>query len=1078
MVRCRRCGEENPERFRLCGFCGAELAVSESSRETRKTVTVVFSDLEGSTAMGEKLDSEAVREVMSRYFDEMRSALERHGGTIEKYIGDAIMAVFGLPRLHEDDALRAVRAAAEMRDALAALNAELDRRWGVTIGNRTGVNTGEVVAGDPVTGQRLVTGDTVNTAARLEQAAPTNEVLIGEATFRLVRHAVDVEPVNALELKGKALPVPAYRLVSIRGVEGVERRSHARLVGRRRELAMLEAAFATATSRSTCRMVTLVAEAGVGKSRLIEELASRIPPESRIVRGRCLAYGRGVTFWPLLEIARDAAGIGGDDSPADAVARLLEVASPDGGEAVTRVATAIGLADGGYSLDEVFWGARRFLELIAADRPLVVVFDDVHWAEDALLDLIEYVAATSTTAPLMLVCAARPNLFELRTGWREKHTDVIELAPLSDEESAVVAENVVGATGLPNAVLQRVVAAAEGNPLFVEQLLSMLVDDGRLRREDNRWVAVGDISELALPASIQALLAARLDLLPPAERAVIETASVVGLAFDEEPVRELVADDLRPDVHTHIAALVARRLVEPHSAKSGSHRFQHILVRDAAYQGILKRERASLHERFADWAERTARAHDRGTEVEEILGFHLERARTFLAELGPLDDHGLDLGRRASAHLGAAGRRAFGRGDMAAAANLLRRAVALHETGAKERADLLPELAEAMQELGEFASAQSYADEALVDARALGDATLEADAILTGLLVQHHVTSDLAAWRTEVDRETARIIPLLDGETSAVVLTKAWRMVSYVHGTVCHWEETALASQRAMVHARAGGDRSREARAASSLAQALGLGPTSVPEAVARLEAILAAGLSNGRAEAMVLLQLGQLLAMAGRFDEGRSTCDRGCRLIEDRGGGVLGNATSIAGPARVELLADRPAAAEELLRRDVEALTAIDERYYLPVVAGVWAHALYELGRFDEATAGAATAEQHAADDDVEAQALWRSVRAKLLTRSGRTAEGLALAEQAVVILRETDATAMQADALLDLAAVHALRGAQDEAVSAATEARMRYGLKGHLVGVRRAEALLGTLGERAPWAARPEADAAQAPT
>src|SRR5438067_11445302 len=288
MQICPACGEENPDRFRLCGFCGTALAPARAPQEVRKTVTIVFSDLKGSTAMGEKVDSEAVREVMSRYFDEMRAALERHGGTIEKYIGDAIMAVFGLPRLHEDDALRAVRAAAEMRDKLAALNEELDQRWGVTVGNRTGVNTGEVVAGDPSTGQRLVTGDTVNTAARLEQAAPTNEVLLGDATYRLVRHAVEVEPVEPLELKGKAERVPAYRLVSALAAESVERQHDSPLVGRTRELGVLEDELQAAVRDRVCRLVTVTAQAGVGKSRLIEEFGRLTSSHARMVRGRCL----------------------------------------------------------------------------------------------------------------------------------------------------------------------------------------------------------------------------------------------------------------------------------------------------------------------------------------------------------------------------------------------------------------------------------------------------------------------------------------------------------------------------------------------------------------------------------------------------------------------------------------------------------------------------------------------------------------------------------------------------------------------------------------------------------------------
>src|SRR5438552_11380802 len=275
MRTCPNCGEENPERFRLCGFCGTPLAPALSPQEVRKTVTIVFSDLKGSTAMGEKLGSEAVREGRSRYFDEMRAALERHGGTVEKYIGDAIMAVFGLPRLHEDDALRAVRAAAEMRDKLAALNEELDQRWGVTVGNRTGVNTGEVVAGDPSTGQRLVTGDTVNTAARLEQAAPTNEVLLGHPTYRLVRDAVEVEPVEPLELKGKAERVPAYRLISVEETDIVERDHGRPLVGRTRELEILTRELESAVRESSCRLATIFAQAGVGKSRVTEGFASQ-----------------------------------------------------------------------------------------------------------------------------------------------------------------------------------------------------------------------------------------------------------------------------------------------------------------------------------------------------------------------------------------------------------------------------------------------------------------------------------------------------------------------------------------------------------------------------------------------------------------------------------------------------------------------------------------------------------------------------------------------------------------------------------------------------------------------------------
>src|SRR5581483_10184370 len=391
MQVCPGCGEENPDKFRLCGFCGTPLAPALPPQEVRKTVTIVFSDLKGSTNLGEALDSESLREVMSRYFDEMRAELERHGGTIEKFIGDAVMAVFGLPTLHEDDALRAVRAAAGMKRALERLNGELERVWGVRLTNRTGVNTGEVVAGDPSAGQRLVTGDAVNVAARLEQAAPANEVLLGELTYRLVKDAVEVEAVEPLELKGKAERVPAYRLLSVREQgEGWTRRRDAPMVGREQELDTLLASFDAAVAERACRLATVVGDAGVGKSRLNEEFLASIGERARVLSGRCLSYGEGITFWPLVEVVRQAASIEEEDTPGVARAKLVSLAGPEGDDVVERVASAIGLSPETFPIEELFWGARKLLESLAREQPLVVLFDDIHWAEPTFLDLVEH----------------------------------------------------------------------------------------------------------------------------------------------------------------------------------------------------------------------------------------------------------------------------------------------------------------------------------------------------------------------------------------------------------------------------------------------------------------------------------------------------------------------------------------------------------------------------------------------------------------------------------------------------------------------------------------------------------------
>jgi len=1058
MVLCPNCGEENPEKFRLCGFCGTALAPTLPPQEVRKTVTIVFSDLKGSTAMAEKLDSEAVREVMSRYFDEMRGALELHGGTIEKYIGDAIMAVFGLPRVHEDDALRAVRAAVEMRERLAMLNEELDQRWGVTIGNRTGVNTGEVVAGDVTTGQRLVTGDTVNTAARLEQAAPTCEVLIGEATYRLVRHAVEVESVEPLELKGKAERVPAYRLISAREAESVERRHDSPLVGRARELAVLTDELAAAAHDDSCRLVTIIAQAGVGKSRLIEEFVHIARPGARVVKGRCLPYGRGITFWPLVEIVRDAAAIRDDDAPEDARAKLLQVAGPGGEDAVARVASAVGLAETDYPLDEVFWGTRKLLERQAARQPLVVIFEDIHWAESAFLDLIEHLETTAR-APLFLLCAARPDLFEHRPEWSERKGPLIELEPLSDEDSELIVEHLLGDAPFPAEARNRIIASAEGNPLFVQQVLSMMIDDGLLRKENGRWVPTGDLSDLAIPGTIQALLAARLDLLTPHERAVIEPASVIGLVFEEAAVDELVPDVVRPEVESHLVSMTEKQLVRPELDESDlDYRFHHILIRDAAYQGILKRARATMHERFANWGERVNRERDRQAQFDEILGYHLEQAYQYLLELGPLDEHGQELGRRAATRLSDAGRRAFARGDMAAAANLLRRSAALLPTEDPARLKLLPDLGEAMMEIGEFAWAEVYLDEALSAALAAEDDLLHADTLLTRLLVRHHATDDLDAWRAEVKRETATLIQVLEEREAYNEAAKAWRMVAFVHGIACEWEETAAAQRRAIHYARLAGNARQEARMSGAYSISLWSGPTPLPEAIAACEEILARGLASRQSEALVLCSLSLLVAMNGEYDRARELYRRGRSILDDLGAVVLAAWTSLTS-GRVELLAGDLEAAEAELRRDYQQLVELGELFYRPSVAVLLAQTLYAQNRLADAEELATAAAEIAAADDIEPQAGWRSVKAKILARQGETAEAILFARAAVELLGQTDDVPSRIESLVDLAEVLAAAGNEDEARVALQDARELCRLKQLTIQLGRVDALLDEL-------------------
>jgi class 3 adenylate cyclase/tetratricopeptide (TPR) repeat protein len=1058
---CAKCGEDNPPRFRLCGFCGTPLAQPLALQEVRKTVTIVFSDLQGSTSLGEKLDSESLREVLSRYFDVMRSVLEEHGGTIEKYIGDAIMAVFGLPRVHEDDALRAVSAAAGMKQALESLNEELNRRWGVRLVNRTGVNTGEVVAGDPTSGQRLVSGDTVNVAARLEQAAPALETLIGESTYRLVRHAVEVERVEPLELKGKSERVPAYRLAGVKRSNQSPRRVETPLVGRDAELTLLLNALGQAVSGHVPQVVTVLADPGLGKTRLLEELIQFASTTARVLRGRCLSYGRGITFWPLLEIVREAADVQSTDRPRLARHRL-DALLPGAPDAVARIASAVGYGETTFPLQEIYWGVRKLFESLATERPLVVVIEDIHWAEAAFLELVEYIA-THVSGSLLLICSGRPELLEVRPAWAARAGWLrLDLQPLTGDNSARLIDNLLGDAELPPQVRERVVHAAEGNPLFVEQLLSMLVDDGLIRRESDGWRVTRDLAELAVPGSIQALLAARLELLTNEERAVLEPASVVGLIFRQDALEELVPDALRDKVQTHLAQLVRKRLVQPDTDNDGErwYRFHHILIRDTAYRRLLKRTRASLHERFADWGERVNRDREGAVEYQEIHGYHLEQAHGYLSELGPLDAHGHQVGARAAGHLSAAGRRAFERGDMGAAANLLRRSTGLLPESDPARLTLLPDLSEALMESGELTAAEALLDAAITSAEAIGDQRLLADATLSRLIAQGRA-ADLGTWREDIEQATARLIPILQDLRADAELAKAWRLVAAVHGTVCSFERVVVAEERGIEHARRAGNRRQEAKMSAALAQALRNGPTPVPEAIRRCQEILASGLVDQQAEALTMLHVAYLHALAGDVAPARRFYGEARQRLADLGAGLIGSRTSLV-IGRVELLANDLGTAEGALRLDYDTLGRMGERYHRPLIGALLAQCLYAAGRHAEALVLSGEVEKNAAPDDVEAQALWRCVRAKLLVGMGYVDEALWLTGQAVNILEPTDAPIMKGDVVVDRALVLLDAGREDEAVDTLLHARELYLSKEATLPLSKTDALLRSLSRR----------------
>ncbi len=1050
MQVCPSCGEENPAKFRLCGFCGTPLAVARPRHEVRKTVTVLFSDLKGSTDLGEALDSEALREVMARYFDEMQAILVGHGGTIEKFIGDAIMAVFGLPRLHEDDAMRAVRAAVEMQQALATLNEELRRRWGVELANRTGVNTGEVVAGDPAAGQRLVTGDAVNVAARLEQAAPEREVLIGEATYRLVREAVDVEVLEPLPLKGKAEPVAAYRLLGVRAGEGFARRLDTPVVGREHELDLLLQAYTRTRDRREPSLVTILGDAGVGKTRLAAEFFSRVETEARVLRGRCLSYGEGITFWPLGEIVRQLAAIGDEDTAESGYAKLLAVL-PDEPQVVERIAGVIGLTGDSFGVEDTTWATRRLLETVARERPLVVCVEDIHWAEATFLELVEQVVSTAADVPLLVLCTARHDVLEGRPTWGHELTDALRLPlePLSSDQSSLIVDHLLGGAQLPAGLGRRISDAAAGHPLYVEQFVSMLIDQRRLRSEEGRWVLDRPNESLSVPSTIVALLAARVDALEDDERGVVDRGSVIGQIFYRGAVEDLSPEPMREGVGPALLALTAKQLVAAGGESIGQQEtfsFRHQLIRDAVYAGLLKRARAEFHERFGDWLERVAGA--RLLEYEEILGYHLEQANRYRSELGPLDPDGQALGVRAAAWLGSAGRRAFSRGDMPAASKLLGRAVALLPETNSERIELQCDLAEALLDLGELERAQLVAAEAIAAAGLLGDQRLVAVANLVQLLVRF--VTDSAGWSDAVTREAERAVPVLEEVGDHAGLARAWRLIGSVHGTACRYADAERAVQQAIDHARLAADRRQELRNLPAYATSALYGPMPVDDAVERCIQILEQAPGDLRTEGIVRCNLAQLHAMAGRFDEARDLYRAGRATFEELGGALFIASTSLDS-GQVELLADDPEAALAELGPDHDALEAMGERYLRSTITALMAQAHLAAGRMEEADRLAQVCEGLSAPDDVEAQAMWRSTRARVLAAHDADA-AVRLAREAVDLARTTDGLAMQANALLELATVLAGLGRAADATEAADEAAELYQRKGHLVGVARA--------------------------
>ncbi len=655
--------------------------------EERKLVSLLFADVVDSTVLGAQHDPELVRSVMVRYFARMKEIAETHGGTVEKFIGDAVMVVFGVPRLHEDDAERAVRAALAMRDAVA----ELNRGLRIALALRIGVNSGEVVAGVGDDRQFLVTGDAVNVAARLQQGADPDEVVVGARTERLTRDAIEYEPREPITAKGKTAPVPAFRALRARTAVPESHRDTPALVGREWELRQLLDAFARASDERAGYLVTIVGNAGVGKSRLVAEVLARLAQRAdvRILKGRCLPYGAGITYWPLMDVLREDAGIKPSDDRAAALTklgeRLAQLVSSDRLQAIqARIALVLSLESADAALPtvppariavELSWGVRQYLEAIAARGPLVVVIDDLQWADPTALDVLAQLTDRSSAVPLLLICIARPELLERYASWSAGRADasLLMLEPLDESDTRTLLSRLVGVADLPPLVGSWVVERSAGNPLFCEEFVRMLIEAHELELADGQWRAKGSAADLALPETIQSIVAARIDGLQPAEKTALQQASIIGERFALDELLVLGGElGAAPEALLRKGFFIADR----DDPSGRSLRFKHILIRDAAYAGLTKAERAELHEHFADFQAQTAA--DRLIEYEEIIGYHLEQAIHHRQQLGLDDERTRALAGRAAQMLGAAGIRALQRGDAVTSNRLLERCAAVY----------------------------------------------------------------------------------------------------------------------------------------------------------------------------------------------------------------------------------------------------------------------------------------------------------------------------------------------------------------------------------------------------------------
>ena len=1009
-------------------------AAQPEPTEGRKTVTAAVLDLIIDRRDHRELDPEIVSRVAARSFELVSRSVERHRGLLYRLVDARAIAVFGAPSVHEDDALRATRALLEACEALGELGAELDRELGVRLGVRAGIEAGVALVGREQAGELSITGNVITAAVRASEAAATGEILIGGSAHALLGGAVRVQPVAGGQDEHRH-----WRLLEIvPGASASARRHDAPLVGRTDELLELGHALERVARERRCLLVTVLGDAGIGKSRLALELRAQHEGELTVISGACRSYGEGVTFSPIADLVEELIGDGGlhariaahlaGDAEADTIASVISAAVESGEPPGT---------------EELFRAVRKLLEALARERPLMVVLEDIHWAEPTFLDLVEHIAEWSRQVPILLLCLARPELLEDRPSWGGGKVSAITfpLEPLSRAESITLIEQHLGGRGLPTDAQARIASFAGGNPFFVEQLVAMVAQEPQFA------------DELSSPPSVQALLGARLDRLSVEERALLDHASVLGVEFAFDALAELLPDQLAEAGQAGLQRLAHKGLVRPLDLgiqDPGTWTFAHALIREAAYDSLSKRHRAALHARLADWFEGTTRR--QLPELDELAGYHLEQAYGYRRELGESDEAVLNLAERGAARLASAGRRAYASGDMPAAVSLLTRATRLLAVGHADRPEMLADLGEALRDAGRLDLADLTLIEAIEAADRSGDANAGAQALVVRW--QLRLQTDPNVSFDEAVSAIGATIDHLHELGQERGLAKAWLTLAEIPWLRGQAAASEQALERGLGHARTVGDRRTEAQSLNALAGIALLGPMPAKQAIKRCEDVLRQVSGEGRVAASALRALAGLHAMEGRFDEAWAYLGRDRAILADLGLKIVASSSAEVG-GLVGLLADDPGRAESELRWGYEVVDEMGDRNALATVAAHLAEAVLVQGRNAEALALTEISEEAGAPDDLTVQILWRAPRARVLAGKGELDRAEQLAREAVELAERTDFLNLHADALMALADVlHAAGRPTDEATAAAVTL---YERKGNLIsaaGVRAAVA------------------------